>query len=86
MGRVQGYPPKTLLERPFFLIRHQTAALLKERERFLTQLQQPGTSRKALRNVSGELLQVVRLLKLTEMRDVSLEEIQRAAGEGRRGG
>jgi site-specific recombinase XerD len=70
---------ETLLERPFFLNRHQTAPLLKEREVFLTQLQQQGTSRKALRNLSGELLQVVRLLKLTEMRDVSLEEIQRAA-------
>jgi hypothetical protein len=66
---------ETLLERPFFLNRHQTAPLLKEREVFLTQLQQQGTSRKALRNLSGELLQVVRLLKLTEMRDVSLEEI-----------
>jgi hypothetical protein len=58
MGRVQGDAPKTLLERPFFLNRHQTPALLKERELFLTQLQQPGTGRKALRNVSGELLQV----------------------------
>jgi|ERR1700723_2214190 len=78
MGRVQGDAPKTLLERPFFLNRHQTPALLKERELFLTQLQQPGTGRKALRNVSGELLQVVCLLKRTKIRYVSLEEIQRA--------
>lgn len=63
----------------FFLNRHRQAPLLKERESFLNHLQQQGTSRKALRNLSGELLQVVRLLKLTEMRDVSLEEIQRAA-------
>jgi hypothetical protein len=70
---------ETLLEHPFFLNRHQTAPLLKEREVFLTHLQQQGTSRKALRNLSGELLQVVHLLKLTEMRDVSLEEIRRAA-------
>jgi hypothetical protein len=49
-----------------------------ERESFLSHLQQQGTSRKALRNLSAELLQVMRLLKLTEMRDVSLEEIQRA--------
>jgi hypothetical protein len=67
------------LEHPFFLNRRRQAPLLKERESFLNHLQQQGTSRKALRNLSAELLQVVRLLKLTEMRDVSLEEIQRAA-------
>jgi integrase/recombinase XerD len=67
------------LEHPFFLNRHRQAPLLKERELFLSHLQQQGTSRKALRNLSGEMLPVMRLLKLTEMRDVSLEEIQRAA-------
>jgi integrase/recombinase XerD len=67
------------LEHPFFLNRHRQAPLLKEREAFLNDLQQQGTSRRALRNLSAELLQVVRLLKLTEMRDVSLEDIQRAA-------
>ena len=69
----------TILEHPFFLNRHRQAPLMKERESFLIHLQQQGTSRKALRNLSGELLPVMRLLKLTEMRDVSLEEIQRAA-------
>ena len=67
------------LEHPFFLNRHRQAPLLKERESFLSHLQQQGTSRKALRSLSGELLPVMRLLKLTEMRAVSLEEIQRAA-------
>lgn len=67
------------LEHPFFLNRHRQAPLLKERESFLSHLQQQGTSRKAIRNLSSELLNVVRLLKLNEMRDVSLEEIQRAA-------
>ena len=33
----------------------------------------------AVDSITGELLPVMRLLKLTEMRDVSLEEIQRAA-------
>ena len=69
----------TFLEHPFFLNRYRQAPLLKERDSFLNHLQQQGTSRKALRNLSAELLQVVRLLKLTQMRDVSLEEIQRAA-------
>jgi integrase/recombinase XerD len=67
------------LEHPFFLNRHRQAPLLKEREAFLSHLLQQGTSPKALRNLSGELLPVMRLLKLTELRDVSLEEIQRAA-------
>jgi integrase/recombinase XerD len=67
------------LEHPFFLNRHRQAPLLKERESFLSHLQQQGTSRKALRNLSGELLQVVRLLKLTKMRDVTLEQIRQAA-------
>lgn len=67
------------LEHPFFLNRHRQAPLLKERESFLSHLRQQGTSPKALRNLSGELLPVMRLLKLTELRDVSLEEIQRAA-------
>ena len=67
------------LEHPFFLNRYRQAPLLKERESFLSHLQQQGTSRKALRNLSAELLQVVRLLKLTEIRNVSLEEIRRAA-------
>ena len=67
------------LEHPFFLNRHRQAPLLKERESFLNHLQQQGTSRKALRNLSAELLHVVHLLKLNQMRDVSLEEIRRAA-------
>jgi hypothetical protein len=65
------------LEHPFFLNRHRQAPLLKERASFLNHLQQQGTSRKALRNLSAELLQVVRLLKLTEMREISLEGAKR---------
>lgn len=68
------------LEHPFFLNRHRQAPLLKERDLFLDHLQKQLTSRKALRNLSGQLLNVVRLLQLNEMRDVSLEEIGRAAG------
>jgi site-specific recombinase XerD len=70
---------ETLLEHPFFLKRHREAPLLKERETFLHYLQQQGTSRAALQDLSNQLLHVVRLLKLDEMRDVALEEIQRTA-------
>jgi len=70
---------ETLLEYTFFLNRHQKAPLLKEREVFLRHLQQQGTSRAALRNLSGELIHVVRLLRLEKLRDISQEEIQQAA-------
>jgi hypothetical protein len=68
-----------LSKHPFFLNRHRQAPLLKEREAFLRHLQQQGTSRKALLNLAGMLLHVMRVLKLNQMRDVSLEEIRRAA-------
>ena len=70
---------ETLLEQPFFLKRHHDAPLLEERQAFLHHLQQQGTSRVALRNMSGELIHVVRLLRLYKLRDVGQEEIQWAA-------
>jgi hypothetical protein len=42
-------------------------------------LRQQGTSRAALQDLSNELLHVVRILKLDEIRNVALEEIQRAS-------
>jgi integrase/recombinase XerD len=70
---------ETLLERPFSLNRHRDAPLLAERVSFLEHLQKRGTSRTALRNVSGQLLHVMRLLKLETWRDVGIEEIKKAA-------
>jgi integrase/recombinase XerD len=70
---------ETIFEHPFFLKRHREAALLKERETFLHCLLRQGTSHAALQDLSNELLHVVRLLKLGEMRDVALDEIQCAA-------
>ena len=70
---------ETLLEHPFFLNRHRDAPLLNEREVFHRHLQQQGTSRVALWNLSGELIHVLRLLQMEKLRDVSQEEIHRAA-------
>src|SRR5437016_14036105 len=70
---------ETLLEHPFFLKRHREGPLLKERETFLHHLQRQGTSRAALQDLSNELLHIVRFLNLGEMRDVALDEVQRAA-------
>jgi hypothetical protein len=64
---------------PFSLNRDREAPLLKEREAFLLHLQLQGTSRAALRNLSGELIHVVRLLRLQKLRDVRPEEIHKAA-------
>src|SRR6202789_1033897 len=69
----------TLLELPFALNRHRDAPLLEERLAFLKYLQERGTSRAALRNVSGQMLHVIDLLKLETLRDVSADEIKEAA-------
>lgn len=70
---------ETLLERQFSLNRHREAPLLSERISFLRYLQEQGTSRTALRNLSGQLLHVIRLLKLETLRDVEVGEIKDAA-------
>lgn len=70
---------ETLHQVPFFLNRHREAPLLKERDVFLSHLQQQGTSRGALLSLSNELLHVIRLLRLDKVGDVSLAEIRRAA-------
>lgn len=72
-----------LLELPFALSRHRDAPLLEERLAFLKYLQERGTSRAALRNVSGQLLHVIDLLHLETLRDVSTGEVKEA---GRRWG
>ena len=64
------------LQDPCSIRRHRQAPL---REAFLDHLQRQGTSPKALKNLAGQLLHVIRFLKLEKMRDVSLEEIQRAS-------
>jgi len=58
--------------------RFQTAPLLKEREQFLSHLLQQGTSRPQVRSVARYLIQIIRLMDLTSLRDVELEEIKNA--------
>src|SRR6266567_1037587 len=72
---------RTLLriERLFYADRQEAAPLLKEREAFLEHLLQQGTSPAAARGVSWQLLNVIRLLQLTELRDVWIDEIKEAA-------
>src|ERR1700720_3273704 len=57
----------------------ESAPLLREREVFLEHLLQQGTSIAAARCVSWQLLNVIRLLKLTRLRGVRIDEIEEAA-------
>jgi integrase/recombinase XerD len=61
------------------VLRHKEASLLKEREQFLEHCHQQGTSRNALQNMASELIAVIRLLRMEQIREVSLEEIKQAA-------
>lgn len=59
--------------------RHKQAPLLEERERFLEHCQQQGTNHKSLQSMAPELIAVIRLLRMKELREVSLDEIKQAA-------
>ena len=63
---------------PAILARYEAAPLRRERESYLLHLQELGTNRRRLRVVSAMLLQVVRVLGLTEARPVSYEEVSLA--------
>jgi integrase/recombinase XerD len=64
---------------PAAIARHQSAPLAEERERFLTHLEATGTGRSAIRVAAIYLLQVINVLGLRRLRDVTLEEVDRAA-------
>src|SRR5580704_1371882 len=64
---------------PAAIARHQSAPLAKERERFLAHLEATGTKRSAIRIAATYLLQVVKVLGLRRLRDVTIEEVDRAA-------
>jgi integrase/recombinase XerD len=67
------------IERTFYAVRQEKAPLLKEREVFLEHLLQQGTSLAAARGVAWQLLNVIRLLRLTRLRDVTVDEIESTA-------
>src|ERR1700733_15233693 len=66
-------------ERSEAIARHRCAPLAKERERFLAHLETTGTRRSAIRIAATYLIQVVNILGLHRLRDVTLEEVDRAA-------
>jgi len=67
------------LQEPSYIVRHEEAPLLREREIFIKHLLEQGTSLAAVRSVAWQLLNVIRLLKLTQLRDVRIGEVEHAA-------
>jgi integrase/recombinase XerD len=71
----------SLFIRPIARARHQEAALLKEREQYLSHLLLQGTSHQRVRSVASILLQVIRLMEIVNPRSVALEEIHNAGAQ-----
>jgi site-specific recombinase XerD len=69
---------ESILEEPLALTRHRTAPLLGEREQFLSHLLRQGTSHRRVRSIAAYLIHIVRLLELTSLRSVGVEEIKKA--------
>jgi integrase/recombinase XerD len=67
------------MKSPFHIARQEQAPILREREVFLEHLLRQGSSLPSVRSVAWQLLNVIRLLKLTSLRKVSIDEIQRAS-------
>ncbi len=61
------------------LARHRAAPLRKEREDFLRYLETCGPSKANIRVTACYLLQIVRLLRLSKMRDVTVAEVDQAS-------
>jgi hypothetical protein len=68
-----------ILEEPSARTRFRTAPCLEERERYLFHLMRRGFGLAYLRTVSFFLLRIIEFLRLTTLRMVELEEIERAA-------
>jgi hypothetical protein len=64
---------------PAALERHRLAPLYEERVLFLAKLRADGRGIGRLRTVASLLLQLIRLLRLREMRDIHFEELRTAA-------
>jgi integrase/recombinase XerD len=64
--------------RPSVHVRHEAAPLLHEREQYLACLMRRGVSRITVRCTAAFLVHIVRLLKLTSLREIQIEEIEAA--------
>ena len=78
-------PTCTAIERTFAWAstkeRHLSAPLLRERDQYLVYLLQRGTSRRRVRTVAALLLQVIRVMALTELPHIKMEDVRRSDEE-----
>lgn len=70
---------ESFMSYPSALERHRLAPLYEERVSFLAKLRADGRGVGRLRTVASLLLQMIRLLRLREMRDIHFEELRSAA-------
>lgn len=70
---------ESIFTRRVTIERHLNAPCLEERESYLRHLQASGRKMKQLRGNAESLLQIVRVMELTQMRPVDEEEIRAAA-------
>lgn len=63
---------------PSVQLRHRSAPLLKERERYLNHLLEIGLNAKRVRGTAAYLLHIVRTMELTSLRTIDLSEIEEA--------
>jgi|ERR1035437_2740470 integrase/recombinase XerD len=67
---------EAILEEPLALARHRTAPLLRERQQFLAHLVRQGTSHLRGRSIAAYLIHIIRLMKLTSLRNAELDEVK----------
>ena len=67
---------------PSLHARHETAPLLPEREQYLATMLKRGVSRIVVRSTASYLIHIVRLLRMTSLRKVELNEIEAAGAIG----
>jgi integrase/recombinase XerD len=67
-----------ILEEPLASARHGAAPLLREREQFSSHLLRQGTSHLRVGSIAAYLIHVIRLMELSSLRNVELEEVKNA--------
>ena len=66
---------------PSVRLRHTSAPLLKEREKFLKHLSVRGLCRISIRMTAAYLLHIIRIMEFTELRSVTINEIEEAGNK-----
>jgi site-specific recombinase XerD len=70
---------ETYFTKPSAIAGHRSKPLARERERFLAYMEECGSGRATIRTSACYLLQIVRVLEMHRLRDVTSDEVKRAA-------